>query len=319
MSRFRLALIGIGVVAVAVSGCTRSRLRTTSTSQPSNAGRENQISRIPSRDGTLIAIECAGFGPTLIMVHGGIGDRTRWTPMFSLLSSHFTVCAMDRRGHGLSADSPDYSLQKEAEDVAAVVDSRPGKVFLLGHSYGGVAALEATFLTNRISKLILYEPPVQEPIDHNLAVARKMEQMISQGARDRAVVTFVTEVVQLSPAEVAAMKLRPAWPELVATIDAQVRQIYALATYRFDPSRMRAVSPPTLLLIGGKTTSPYIKQAIDSLETSLPHASRVVLEGQQHNAMDSGRDVLARAIMTFLLETNDKDGGKETGSSGRGW
>ena len=92
------------------------------------------------------------------------GDRTRWTPMFPLLSSHFTVCAMDRRGHGLSADSPDYSLQKEAEDVAAVVDSRPGMVFVLGHSIGGVATLEAMFLTNRISKLILYEPPLQEPV-----------------------------------------------------------------------------------------------------------------------------------------------------------
>jgi pimeloyl-ACP methyl ester carboxylesterase len=262
--------------------------------------------RVPSKDGTLITVECAGTGPTLIMVHGGIGDRTRWTPMFPLLSSHFTVCAMDRRGHGLSADSPDYSLQKEAEDVAAVVDSRPGMVFLLGHSYGGVAALEAMFLTSRVSKLILYEPPVQEPVDHNLAVARKMERMIKEGARDQAAVTFVTEVVQLSPSEVVAMKSRPAWPELVATIDAQVRQMHALAAYKFDAKRVSAVRQPTLLLTGGETSSPYIKQGIDSLQTSLPHATRVVLEGQQHNAMDSGRDVLAEAITTFLLGTEDR-------------
>lgn len=307
MSRFWLALVAIGVVAAAVGGCTVSRPDTTSASRPSDAGRESQISRIPSRDGTLIAVECAGAGPTLIIVHGGIGDRTRWTPMFSLLSSHFTVCAMDRRGHGLSADSPAYSLQKEAEDVAAVVDSRPEKVFLLGHSYGGVAALEATFLTNRISRLILYEPPVRDPVDRNLAVARKMERMIRQGARDQAVMTFVTEVMQLSPGEVTAMKSRPAWPQLVATIDAQVRQMHALATYRFDASRLHAVSQPTLLLIGGETASPYIKQAIDSLETSLPHATRVVLDGQQHNAMDSGRDLLAKAIMTFLLGTHDRE------------
>ena len=307
MSRFWLALVAIGAVAAAVGGCTVSRPDTTSASRPSDAGRESQISRIPSRDGTLIAVECAGAGPTLIIVHGGIGDRTRWTPMFSLLSSHFTVCAMDRRGHGLSADSPAYSLQKEAEDVAAVVDSRPEKVFLLGHSYGGVAALEATFLTNRISRLILYEPPVRDPVDRNLAVARKMERMIRQGARDQAVMTFVTEVMQLSPGEVTAMKSRPAWPQLVATIDAQVRQMHALATYRFDASRLHAVSQPTLLLIGGETASPYIKQAIDSLETSLPHATRVVLDGQQHNAMDSGRDLLAKAIMTFLLGTHDRE------------
>jgi len=289
--------------AVALNGCGKSDSDVSSTSQPD---RQSQIFRVPSKDGTLIAVECAGAGPTLIMVHGGIGDRTRWTPMFPLLSSRFTVCAMDRRGHGLSADSPDYSLQKEAEDVAAVVDSRPGTVFLVGHSYGGVAALEAMFLTSRASKLVLYEPPVQDPVDHNLAVARKMEQLIKEGAREQAVVTFVTEVVQLSPEAVAAMKSRPAWPELVATIDAQVRQMYALAAYRFDPVRMKAIGQPTLLLIGGKTSSPYVKQGINSLETSLPHAARGVLEGQEHNAMDTGRDALAVALITFLLGTSDR-------------
>lgn len=307
MSRSSLALT---VVAVALSGCSSSGSDSAGASEQSQPDRESQMFRVPSKDGTLIAVECAGAGPTLIMVHGGIGDRTRWTPMFPLLSSHFTVCAMDRRGHGVSGDSPDYSLQKEAEDVASVVDSRPGTVFVLGHSYGGVSALEATFFTNRISKLILYEPPLQEPVDHNLAVARKMERMIKEGAREQAVVTFVSEVVQLSSSEVAAMKSRPAWPELVATIDSQLRQMHALAAYRFDATRMSTVRQPTLLLIGGDTTSPYLKQAISTLQTSLPNPTRVVLEGQQHNAMDSARDVLAEAIITFLLGTTDQDVGK---------
>ena len=162
------------------------------------------------------------------------------------------------------------------------------------------------FLTSRASKLVLNEPPVQDPVDHNLAVARKIEQLIKEGARDQAVVTFVTEVVQLSPDAVAAMKSRPAWPELVATIDGQVRQMHALAAYRFDAMRMKAVGQPTLLLVGGKTSSPYVKQGINSLETSLPHATRVVLEGQEHNAMDTGRDALADALMTFLLGTSDR-------------
>ncbi len=312
MSRSSLALTVnlVAVVAVALGGCSSSGSDSVHASQRSQPTGESQMFRVPSKDGTLIAVECAGAGPTLIIVHGGIGDRTRWTPMFPQLSSHFTVCAMDRRGHGVSGDSPDYSLQKEAEDVASVVDSRAGMVFVLGHSYGGVAALEAMFLTNRISKLILYEPPLQEPVDHDLAVARKMERMIKEGAREQAVVTFVTEVVQLSPGEVAAMKSRPAWPELVATIDAQLRQMRALAAYRFDPTRMSTVGQPTLLLTGGETRSPYIKQAINGLQTSLPHPTRVVLEGQQHNAMDSGRDVLAEAIITFLLGTTDQDVGK---------
>jgi pimeloyl-ACP methyl ester carboxylesterase len=294
-------------VLVASGACTNSGSEPASHAGPE---RTSGIVRLQSKDGTLIAIECAGTGPTLVLVHGGVGDRTRWTPMFPLLSSNFTVCAMDRRGHGLSADSADYSLQKEAEDVASVADSRQGTVFVLGHSYGGVAALEATFLTDRISKLLLYEPPVQDPAERSLAVAEKMEQMIKAGAREQALVTFETEVVQLSADEVAAMKSRPAWPELVATIDLQLRQMRALASYRFDATRLRTLKQPTLLLLGGLTRSPYLKQAITSLQAALPHTTRVVLGGQEHNAMDGGRELLADAITRFLLTTTSQNADK---------
>lgn len=232
--------------------------------------------------------------------------------MFPLLSSHFTVCAMDRRGHGESGDSVDYSLQKEAEDVASVVDSRLGIVFVLGHSYGGVSALEAMFLTSHISKLILYEPPVQDPVEHNLAVADTMERMIKDGAREQAVVTFMTEVVQLSPSEVEAMKSRHSWPELVATIDSQVRQLRALATYTFDAKRLSTLRQPTLLLTGSDTTSQSLIGAIDSLQAGLPNVTRVVLTGQQHNAMDSAREMLAEAIIAFLTGTTEPQSGRES-------
>lgn len=296
------------VVASALGGCTSSRTNGTNASLSPRPRLDTEMVRVRSKDGTLIAVECTGTGPSLILVHGGIGDRTRWTPMFPLLSSHFTVCAMDRRGRGASGDSPEYSLQKEAEDVAAVVASRPGTVFVLGHSYGGVSALEATFLTDRISKLILYEPPLQDPIDHNLAVADTIERMIRDGQREQAVVTFLSEVGRQSPSEVAAMKSRPSWPGLVATIDSHPRQMRSLAAYRFDAKRMNTVSMPTLLLIGSETASPHIRQAISSLQASLPNPTLVVLKGQQHNAMDSARQMLAEAIINFLLDTTDTSG-----------
>lgn len=267
------------------------------------AGQESQVFRVPSRDGTLIEVECVGSGPTLVIAHGGIGDRTRWTPMFPLLSSRFTVCAMDRRGHGGSGDSPDYSLQKEAEDIAAVVDSRPGTVFLLGHSYGGVCALEATFLTKKISKLLLYEPPLQDRVD--LAVVGRIEQMIQDGNREQAVVTFLREVVMVSPSELDAMRSRPAWPRLVESIDSHPRQMRALAAYRFDAKRINTMSVPTLLIRGSDTAIPDVKRAMDSLMVSLPDRTEVVLKGQQHNAMETGREQLAEAITNFLRGTVD--------------
>ena len=296
---FAVPFVVLVVVASALGGCASSRPTGANPSQRPQPGRDTQMIRVPSKDGTIIAVECAGAGPSLIMVHGGIGDRTRWTPMIPLLSSRFTACAMDRRGHGASGDSPDYTLEKEAEDVAAVVNSRPGTVFVLGHSYGGVCALEATFLTERISKLILYEPPLQDRID--LGVVDRIERMIQDGDREQAVVTFLREVVKLSPSEVAAMRSRPSWPGFVATVDSHPRQMRALAAYRFDARRMGTVRMPTLLVTGSDTASPQLRQAIDSLQASLPNPTLVVLEGQQHNAMDSARQKLAEVIMSFLL------------------
>jgi pimeloyl-ACP methyl ester carboxylesterase len=296
------------VVASAPGGCASSRPHGANSSRGPQPGRDARMIRVPSRDGTFIAVECAGAGPSLIMVHGGLGDRTRWRPMFPLLSPRFTVCAMDRRGHGASGDSPDYSLQKEAEDVAAVVDSRAGTVFVLGHSYGGVCALEATFLTERISRLILYEPPLQDRID--LAVADTIERMIKDGEPEQAVVTFLREVVKVSPSEVAAMKSRPSWPGLVATIDSQPRQMRALAAYRFDAKRMNSVSMPTLLVTGSDTVSSDLKRAISSLRASMPNPTLLVLEGQQHNAMDNVPRMFTEAMTNFLLGTTDTHSGK---------
>jgi pimeloyl-ACP methyl ester carboxylesterase len=257
------------------------------------------LTTVTSKDGTPIGVECAGTGPTLLFVHGGVGDRTRWTPMFPLLAAKFTACAMDRRGRGASGDSPEYSLAKEAEDVAAVVNSRPGPVFVFGHSYGGVAALEATFLTDRIARLMLYEPPLHEPVGHNLAVATKVEALIKRGELEEAFVAFQTEIVKQSPEELARMKTRPTWTGLVATIAVHPRQMRALSAYRFDANRMKSVRMPTLLLIGEDTPSPYAKQSIGALRELLPNPTLVVLERQEHNAMDGVREVLANAIIKF--------------------
>src|SRR6185503_14541286 len=128
-----------------------------------------------------------------------------------------------------------YSLKKEFEDVVAVVNfvnSGSGPVFVLGHSIGGVWALEAAFLTKKISKLVLYEPPLQD-LDHT-AVADRMETMIQAGDREHALLTFLREIVMLSPDEIAAIKSQAAWPGRVAGIDIQIREIRALSKYRFD-------------------------------------------------------------------------------------
>jgi pimeloyl-ACP methyl ester carboxylesterase len=259
----------------------------------------NSIITVISKDGTRIAAECAGAGPSLVIVHGGTGDRSRWKPLLPLFSSRFTVCAMDRRGHGESLAGSNYSLQKEFEDVVAVVNSRPRPVFVLGHSYGAVCALEAAFLTDRISKLVLYEPPLQD-LDHSL-IANRMENMIRAGEREQALLTFLQEIVMISPTEIAAMKARASWPGRVAGIDIQIREIRALAGYRFDAKRISTLKVPTLLLAGSKTASPQLGKALNGLMDALPNRSLIVFEGQEHNAMDNVPQEFADAVANFLL------------------
>jgi pimeloyl-ACP methyl ester carboxylesterase len=113
--------------------------------------------KVTSPDGTRISCHRSGAGQPLVLVAGtGAANPKAW-PVFSALEQHFTVYAVDRRGHGSSGDSPTYGIEREFEDIAAVVDSIGEPANLLGHSFGGLCALEAALLTQNIRKLILYE------------------------------------------------------------------------------------------------------------------------------------------------------------------
>lgn len=263
------------------------------------ADNSSRVATVLSKDGTRIALECAGQGPTLLIVHGGTGDRTRWTPLLPLFASRFRVCAMDRRGHGDSEPGPNYSLQKESEDVIAAVNAQDGPVFVLGHSIGGVFSLEAALMTKKISKLVLYEPPLQD-LDHT-AVADRMEQLIQSGKREQALLTFLREIVKMSPQEIETMQARSTWPKRIAGIDIQIREIRALAKYRLDRKRVRRLKTPTLLLAGSDTPSPELKKATKTLEATLPNRTLFVFEGEGHNAMDTKPQQLAEVVIKLLL------------------
>jgi len=260
---------------------------------------ERSVNEVRSRDGTRIVYECSGSGPELLIVHGGTGDRRRWLPMFSYLEKDFTVCAMDRRAHGQSGDGPSYSLQQEAEDVSAVVASRGKPVAVLGHSFGGVVAYEAARMTPLISKLLLYEPPFR--VDPHEATLSRMDRLIARGEQDAATVAFMGEVVSISPEELEAMRRRPSWTDLVSSIGSSIRQHRALADYKWSSAAAGAVSTPTLLLIGSRTQSPDLRWSVEQAAQFIPGSEIVVLQGQEHNAMDNDREQLAAAIMAFVL------------------
>lgn len=263
---------------------------------------ERDERQVRSRDGTAIAFECAGSGPELLIVHGGAGDRTRWLPMLPFLTQDFTVCAMDRRAHGRSGDVLPYSLAREAEEIAAVVRSRGRPVAVLGHSFGAVAVYEAALRTPAIGKMILYEPPIA--VGDHAEVLSRVEALIAKGDRDGATRAFMSWIVGVSPAGLAKMSAQPSWSSLVASIDYSVRQDRALAEYRWDPARARTLRTPTLLISGSRTINPDLLDSLDRLAKALPDRRLVVLEGQEHNAMDDDRERLASVIRAFLSDAD---------------
>lgn len=119
------------------------------------------MNSIQSPDGTVLRWQTSGEGPPLLLVHGTTADHSRWQGISPQLEHHFTVHAIDRRGRGGSGDAAGtYEIDREFEDVAAVVDAIGGPLAVLGHSYGAVCSLGAALLTDGVSRMVLYEPPI---------------------------------------------------------------------------------------------------------------------------------------------------------------
>jgi pimeloyl-ACP methyl ester carboxylesterase len=162
---------------------------------------------VTSLDGTPIAYSLSGTGPPLILVHGaGAANALAWTAVIPVLEKHFTVCVVDRRGHGNSGDQPAYTLEREFEDIASVVDAMGEPAHLLAHSFGGLCALEAALLTSNVRKLILYEPLSISSPGKSLyppGFIDKLQSLIDMGDREGALIWFYDEFVGLTPTEVS--------------------------------------------------------------------------------------------------------------------
>ena len=264
------------------------------------------IEKITSKDGTEIAAFVSGRGQSLVLVHGTTADHSRWDMVRPHFEDHFTVWAIDRRGRGASGDAVDYAIEREAEDVAAVVQAIGGPVHLLGHSYGALCSLEASLKTTNLRKLVLYEPPWEggsAAADNRFpaeALAR-IERLLEGGDREGAVTDFFTLIVHMPAHEMELMKAPPGWQVRLAAAHTIPRETLAEFGYRFDPRRFAELYTPTLLLMGGESPDD-VKQPIRQLDTILPNSRIVEMAGQQHIAMTTATDLFAEEVMKFLLD-----------------
>lgn len=257
---------------------------------------------VTSRDGTTIAFARSGSGPALLLVHGTTADHRRWSPISPRFEEHFTVHAMDRRGRGGSGDSPDHDIMREAEDVAAVVEAIGEPVLLLGHSYGAIGSVEAALLTDRVSRLVLYEPPIPVgPPPYPPDVPDRMQALIDGGELEAALEVFMREVVRMPEHELEGYRRLPMWQGRIQLAPTIPRELTFDRSYRFRAERFAGLRVPTLLLLGGDSP-PFFRQAIGVVDAALPNSSVVILPGQQHIAMDTNPELFVSEVLRFLLE-----------------
>lgn len=262
---------------------------------------------IVSKDGTRIAFERSGHGAPLVLVHGTSADHSRWAPVIQAFSERYTVYAIDRRGRGGSGDSQPYEIEREFEDVAAVVDSIVEPVNLLGHSWGALCSLGAARLTSNLKSLILYEPPppgVKGFVDST--VFARLQLFLEDGDREGLVSTFLLELAGVIPTELDRLKQSPAWSARIAAAHTILREnVDPLPP--FDTQTFANLVIPTLLILGGDSNH-FFADFIYQINETFPNSKVVVLPGQRHVAINTAPELFASTVLEFLNHVEKQEG-----------
>jgi pimeloyl-ACP methyl ester carboxylesterase len=234
----------------------------------------------------------------VLLACGASVDRSADAPLAELLAADFTVYNFDRRGRGDSADTPPYAVEREIEDIGAVLEEAGGSANLYGSSSGAALALEAVAGGLSVRKLALWEPPYildearRPPIDHVV----QLESMIAEGRRGDAAAYFMRVVVQ-APAEfIAKARTQPWWAAQEALAHTLAYDARILGDYALPTGRAESVHVPTLVLAGG-AEMPWMKDTAQALANALPQGQSRILEGQGH---DVDAATLANALKEFF-------------------
>lgn len=260
---------------------------------------------VTSKDGTSIAFDRSGTGPAVILVGGALSERSAWAPLAKLLAPHFTVVAYDRRGRGDSGDTAPYAVDREIEDIYALIEDAGGTAFVHGQSSGAVLALEATVrLPDKVTKLSLYEPPFI--IDDSRSpppegFAEHIDELIAADARGEAVEYWMADIVGAPPEMVTEMKASPLWPGLEALAHTLPYDIDVLGPNMsgnpLPAEHWADMTAPVLVMDGGASPA-WIRHTAETLADALPYAEHKTLAGQTHSAAP---EVLEPELEAFFL------------------
>ena len=262
---------------------------------------------VTSKDGATIAFDQIGNGPLVVLVDSALADRMICAKLATLLAKEFTVINYDRRGRGDSTDTQPYAVERELEDIEALIDAAAGSAFIFGSSSGAALALEAASqLPSKIKKQILYEPPFivddsRVPLPNDFL--EQVKALLAQGKRGDALKLFFSTAMGIPGIFIFMMRLMPSWSKSKSVVHTLPYDLAIMGdTQRGKPlstSRWAAASMPTLVLTGGKSEA-FFHKAGDALAGVLPNAEHKILKDQHHGSAVMSPNVVASEMIQFF-------------------
>ena len=261
------------------------------------------MKKVHSADGTTIAFDKRGKGPALILVDGALGQRamdSETTQLAPLLAQHFTVLHYDRRGRGDSTDTQPYTVEREIEDIDALITEAGGSAFVFGISSGAALALEAAIkLGEKVKKLAMYEAPYNNDEDARQSwktYCNQLADVLAQGHQGDALALFML-LVGMPPDHLDSVRRHPLWPMWEAVASTLAYDAAVMGGDASVPSKKAArVAVPALVMDGG-ASYPFMHATALALARAMPQAQHRTLEGQTHEVAPQ---VLAPVLVEFF-------------------
>lgn len=261
------------------------------------------MNTVVSKDGTTIAYDRAGSGPTLVLVGGMFEQRameseTAKLAALPLLAQHFTVIHYDRRGRGDSTDTLPFAVAREIEDIEALINEAGGSAFVFGISSGASLAFEAALtLKNKVKKLAIYDPPYNDDVDARQGwktFRQELNTALAEGRRGDAVGLFML-VTGMPPEHLEGMRQFPMWPMWEAIAPTIAYDAAAVGEEAAVPAERAAQLTTPTLVLNGSESYPFMLTSGAALAQAIPNAQYRILEGQTH-------EVAPEAIAPLLIE-----------------
>ncbi len=247
------------------------------------------MDRVTSRDGTSIAFDRLGDGPPVIVVCGAMCDRALMRPTAEELAKHFTVFNYDRRGRGDSGDTAPYAVEREIEDIDALIVEAGGTASVYGHSSGAGLVLHAAAHGLPIAKIVLHDPPYapdgdEEARRSSREYGKDLKAMLSKDRHGEAVELFMG-LVGMPQEMVEGMRRTPRWAGLEAMAPTLAYDSEVMGDIGRDGTipvdQARRVTVPALVVTGG-ADYPWMIDVGRRLADAMPNGRHRVLENQEH-------------------------------------